>query len=418
METRCARLHGANDLRVERIDLPKIKDDEILARIITNSVCMSDHKAAEQGAAHKRVPDDVAENPIIMGHEFCGEIVEVGKRWQDKYKAGDKFSIQPACNYAPHPLYAPGYSFQHCGGYSELAIIPPHIMEEGGLLAYNGPCFFLGSLSEPVSCIIGGYHATYHTEPGVYVHKMGIVEGGNMAIIAGVGPMGLGAIDYALHSDRRPSLLVVTDIDDARLQRAEQLLSVEDAKAHGVKLVYLNTKDIDAVKTMMDLTDGKGYDDVMVMAPVKPLVEQADAILAYDGCLNFFAGPNKTDFSASMNFYNVHYAAHHIVGTSGGSTEDMIEALSLMEKGRINPAAMITHVGGINCVPETVINLPQIPGGKKLIYTHLEMPLTAISDFAEKGKDNPIFAELDKICKANNNLWCAEAEKYLLSNWK
>ena len=168
----------------------------------------------------------------------------------------------------------------------------------------------------------------------------------------------------------------------------------------------------------MDLTDGKGYDDVMVMAPVKPLVEQADAILAYDGCLNFFAGPNKTDFSASMNFYNVHYAAHHIVGTSGGSTEDMIEALSLMEKGRINPAAMITHVGGINCVPETVINLPQIPGGKKLIYTHLEMPLTAISDFAEKGKDNPIFAELDKICKANNNLWCAEAEKYLLSNWK
>ena len=80
METRCARLHGANDLRVERIDLPKIKDDEILARIITNSVCMSDHKAAEQGAAHKRVPDDVAENPIIMGHEFCGEIIEVGKR--------------------------------------------------------------------------------------------------------------------------------------------------------------------------------------------------------------------------------------------------------------------------------------------------------------------------------------------------
>ncbi|MGX8679350.1 MAG: zinc-binding dehydrogenase [Sphaerochaetaceae bacterium] len=418
MKTKCVRLHGVNDLRVEEIELPEIKDDEILARITTNSVCMSDHKAADQGAAHKRVPDDVAENPIIMGHEFCGEIVKVGAKWQSKYKVGERFSIQPACKYEPHPLYAPGYSFAHCGGYSEMVVIPPHIMAEGGLLAYSGPCFFLGSLSEPVSCIIGTYHAMYHTEPGVYTHKMGIVEGGNMAIIAGVGPMGLGAIDYAIHNDRKPGLLVVTDIDDARLARAEQLLSAEDAAKNGVKLVYLNTKDIDAVKTMMDLTDGHGYDDILVMAPVKPLVEQADAILAFDGCLNFFAGPNKTDFSAMMNFYNVHYASHHVVGTSGGSTSDMVEALSMMEKGKLNPAAMITHVGGINCVPETVVNLPSIPGGKKLIYTHLTMPLTAISDFEKEGKTNPVFAELDRICKAHKNLWCAEAEKYLLSNWK
>lgn len=418
MKTKAARLYGVNDLRVEEFELPAIKDDEILARITTNSVCMSDHKAAAQGAAHKRVPEDIAQNPIIMGHEFCGEIVEVGRKWQGKYEKGQRFSIQPACKYEPHPLYAPGYSFPHCGGYSEYAVIPPHIMKEGGLLAYNGPCFFMGSLAEPVSCIVGTYHAMYHTEAGVYTHKMGIAEGGNMAIIAGVGPMGLGAIDYALHCDRRPGLLVVTDIDDARLARAEQLLSVEEAKENGVRLVYLNTKDIDAVKVMMELSGGRGYDDVLVMAPVKPLVEQADAILAFDGCLNFFAGPSKTDFSAVINFYNVHYASHHLVGTSGGSTADMVESLEMMEKGKLNPAAMITHVGGLNCVPETVVNLPSIPGGKKLIYTHLDMPLTAIADFEEAGKTNPVFAELDRICKAHKNLWCTEAEEYLLSHWK
>ena len=54
---------------------------------------------------------------------------------------------------------------------------------------------------------------------------MGIREGGRMAILAGVGPMGLAAIDYIIHCDRRPSLLIVTDIDDARLARAEQMLS-------------------------------------------------------------------------------------------------------------------------------------------------------------------------------------------------
>ena len=124
----------------------------------------------------------------------------------------------------------------------------------------------------------------YHTTNGSYVHQMGIVEGGNLAVLAGVGPMGLSAIDYALHNThRKPGRLVVTDIDDARLKRAASLYSVEDAKNNGVELIYLNTKEfIDPVAKLMELTDGRGYDDVMVMAPVRALVEQADAILAKD----------------------------------------------------------------------------------------------------------------------------------------
>ena len=75
MKTKAVRLHGVNDLRLEEIELPAIKDDEILARIVSDSVCMSTYKAAQQGAAHKRVPNNVAEKPVIVGHEFCGEIV-------------------------------------------------------------------------------------------------------------------------------------------------------------------------------------------------------------------------------------------------------------------------------------------------------------------------------------------------------
>lgn len=416
MKTRAVRLYGVNDLRVEEFELPKIKDDEILARVVTNSVCMSDHKAAEQGASHKRVPNDVAENPIILGHEFCGEIVEVGAKWADSFTPGKRFSIQPALNYKGS-LAAPGYSYHYIGGDSTYIVIPNEVMEMNCLLPYDGDAFFLGSLAEPVSCIVGTYHAMYHTTAGSYVHDMGIVDGGNLAIIAGVGPMGLGAIDYGLHCDRKPGLMVVTDIDDARLARAAQLYSVEDAARNGVRLVYLNTKDMaDPVAEMMKLTDGHGYDDVLVMAPVRPLVEQGDAILAKDGCLNFFAGPNKTDFTAAMNFYNVHYASHHIVGTSGGNTADMIESLQMMEKGLINPAAMVTHIGGLSAVPQTVIDLPSIPGGKKLMYTHMELPLTAIADFAEVGKTDPLFAELDRLVKKHNGLWSVEAEQYLLAH--
>ena len=418
MKTKAVRIYGKNDLRLEEFELPEMGEDEILAHVISDSVCMSSHKAALQGPDHKRVPNDVAENPTIIGHEFCGEIVKVGSKWADQFKPGDRFSIQPAMNYKGS-LDAPGYSYKYVGGDSTYVIIPHEVMETGCLLRYSGEAFFYGSLAEPVSCIVGAFHANYHTTAGKYVHDMGIKEGGCLAILAGAGPMGLGAIDYAIGCGRKPSLVVVTDIDDARLARAEEILSVKKAEAQGVKLIYLNTGKLDdAVSYMMDLTGGKGYDDVFVYAPVKPVVEMGDKLLARDGCLNFFAGPTNAAFSAEFNFYNVHYGSTHIVGTSGGNTDDMIEAIGMMEKGLINPAAMITHIGGLNTVIDTVINLPEIKGGKKLIYTNKDMPLVAIADFEERGKTEPFYADLAEICKRNNNLWCLEAEKYVLENAK
>ena len=70
------------------------------------------------------------------------------------------------------------------------------------------------------------------------------------------------------------------------------------------------------------------------------------------------------------------------MGTSGGNTNDMKEAIDMMTSGKINPAAMITHVGVLNAVVDTTLNLPKIRGGKKLIYTQIDLPLTAIADFA------------------------------------
>lgn len=421
MKTKCVRLHGVMDLRMEEIELPEITDGEILACVVSDSICMSSYKAACQGAAHKRVPNDVAENPIIIGHEFCGKIMKVGAKWADKFKVGDKFVIQPAINYKGS-LASPGYSYKYCGGASEYVIIPEEVMLMNCLLPYNGDAYFYGSLSEPMSCIVGGYHACYHTKPGVYVHDMGVVEGGNMAILAGAGAMGLGCADYAIHGGRAPKLLIVTDIDDARLERASKLLSAEEAKTHGVDLRFINTNGIEnPVEYLRSLTGGEGFNDVFVYAPVKPVVEMGDALLSRDGCLNFFAGPTNPEFSAMFNFYNVHYGATHIVGTSGGNTDDMREAISLMENQKINPAGMITHVGGLNADAETTLTLPKIKGAKKLIYTHVDLPLTAIEDFGKAAEENKgtklgeLYADLDKLCTAANGLWCKEAEERLLS---
>lgn len=416
MRSKAVRLYGKKDLRLEELELPEIRDDEILAQVISDSMCMSSYKAAIQGADHKRVPEDIFDNPIIVGHEFCGVIVEVGAKWREKFKEGDKFSIQPAMNLKEDPYAAPGYSFRYLGGSATYIVIPNVVMESGSLLPYHGEAYFYGSLAEPMSCIVGAFNASYHTTQGSYVHDMGIVEGGNLAILAGAGPMGLGAIDYAINNpNKRSGLVVVTDIDDNRLKRAQEVITVEQATKNGIKLVYVNTSEFqNPVEHLLSFTNGKGYNDVFVFAPVKPVIEMGDKLLSHDGCLNFFAGPSNTNFTAELNFYNVHYNATHIVGTSGGNTDDMEESLKLMSEGVINPAAMITHIGGLNSVVDTILNLPQIPGGKKLIYTNIKLELTALTDFSEKGKDNLIFARLAEITEKHNGLWSQEAEKFLL----
>ncbi len=416
MQTTAVRLYGKRDLRLEKFELPPLADDNILAKIISDSICMSTFKTVEQGAAHKRVPDDVADNPVIIGHELCGIILEAGKKWAGKFRKGDKFAVQPVVN--PSGSYDTiGYSFASVGGDAEMVVIPDEIISAGCLLPYSGEAYYGGSLAEPMSCIIGGFRAAYHSGTEEYTHEMGIRSGGKMAIIGGTGPMGLGAIDYALHGPVRPRLLVVTDINAERLARAEKIFSPEVAAKAGVELSFLNTTEGDAREMMMHYCGGNGFDDVLCMAPVRSAVELADRILARDGCLNFFAGPMDQNFAAEFNFYNVHYAATHVTGTSGGTVNDLKLALRSMAEKRISPEVMITHIGGLDAVIDTTMHLPEIPGGKKIIYPGIRMPLTAIADFAELGKNDPLFAALALSCSNHGDLWNSEAENILLQHF-
>jgi len=420
MKTKAVRIYGKNDLRLEEFELPPIKKDEILAKVICDSICMSSYKATLQGNEHKRIPDDVQVNPTIIGHEFSGEIIETGEKWRSGFQPGMKFSIQPAINHQDGPvgiLSAPGYSYRYIGGDATYIIIPGEVMELNCLLPYKGKGFYPAALAEPLSCVIGAMHANYHTRPGSYIHEMGIMDGGNLALLAGAGPMGMATINYVIHrSDRKPGLMAVTDIDQARLDRASLLFPPEYASQRGIRLQYVNTKALnDPISALLKLTEGKGYNDVFIFAPVESVIEQGDAILAFDGCMNFFAGPDDPEFKARFNFYNVHYNFNHIIGTSGGNSNDMKEALEMMSAG-LDPAGLVTHIGGLDAVIDTTMNLPKIPGGKKLIYTHISLPLTAIAEFEEKGKSDPLLRNLASIVNKTNGLWNIEAEDFLLNH--
>lgn len=415
MKTTAVRLYGEKDLRLDSFELPEIKEDEMLVKIISDSVCMSTYKLVQQGDKHKRVSESLSEHPAVIGHELSGIIVEVGEKWKGSYQKGMKFTVQPEVT-VDGVSRTVGYNYETYGGDSTYSILPAEVIETGSLIPFKGESYFEASLSEPTSCIIAGYHRMYHTSKTNHQHIMGIKEGGNQIILGACGPMGLECIDYALQIENGAKLIVAVDVSDERIERAKKMLTVTDDKK---ELIFVNSSSLeDPVEELRKLTEGHGYDDVFVYAPVRALIEQADGLLAEDGCLNFFAGPVDQTLSATVNFYNVHYARTHTVGFTGSTNDDLYEALRLMEEGRIHPTVMVTHIGGLESAVDTTLNVPGIPGGKKLIYPHIDLPLTAIEDFRKLGEKDGLFKRLADSCDKHQGCWNAEAERILLEHYQ
>ena len=413
MKTKAVRIYGVHDLRLEEFELPEMAEDEIQARIITDSLCLSTWKVQNQGAKHKKLPNDLENNPVIMGHEFCGIIETVGKKWQHLYKPGDKFVAQP--NLMREDTFTMGYSFPYVGGEATKVIIMNEAIEKGCLLPYKGDSFFEGALVEPLSCIIAGFKANFHLrDRNDYDHTMGIKVGGAMAILGGTGPMGSLAIDYAIHGEKRPSVLVVTGSTPSRLERSKMLYPVEDAAKYGVELHYVLTpKGSDFVDELKALTPGgKGFDDIFLMVAQEDMVTKSEKLLAWDGCLNFFAGPSDSKFTAPINFYNVHYNATHYVGTSGSNTPDMKDAIVCIENKVVDLAKIATHIMGLNDVCESIMQLPQLPGGKKIVYSQKNYPITDVQTFSGGEFEQTLKAIVEK----NKGLRSAEAESYFLEH--
>ena len=405
MKTKAIRLHGANDIRLEEFDLPQITADEVLIRVVSDSVCASTYKAIRQGASHKRVPDNVAENPVIIGHEMCGEIVEVGENLKNDWQIGQKVVIQPALKLQSG--FDPGYSYPYIGGNTLYAVVPKVVLERGCLLPYDGDSYFAGSLAEALGCCIRGFKGFYHTDYTTYKRTDGAKKKGRIAILGGAGPMGIGCVELAIgYAD--VSQVVVTDINQERLDYAEKMCQTDA----DIDLQFVNTSDADY---LIEISDG-GFDDVFVMVPVPELFSTAEKICREDGCVNFFAGPPIHDMPGSLNLYRVHYDGIHVVGTAGSIPEDMTDVLQLIEENKINAGALVSHILGMKAVPDTLYAMEKPNGAKKVCYNELDIPLIAIADLEKYANTDEMYAVLAQIVKKNGGLWCAEAEKYLLAH--
>ncbi|MDN2452939.1 zinc-binding dehydrogenase [Lactobacillus sp. UCMA15818] len=400
------RLYGKEDLRIEEFELPAITEDEILATVVSDTMCMSSWKLVKEGENHKKTPNNLAKNPVLIGHEFSGKILKVGKNLQQKFSAGEDYVVQPNLARDDTP-FVPGYSYPYIGGDATVVVIPKEVMDLNCLITFHGQAYYEGSLCEPLSCVIAAFDAQFHLIPHTYNHKMGIKERGNMLMLGGTGPMGLLAIDYAIHSDIKPKTLVITDINQEKLDRAKHLYPSDE-----VEMIFLNVNNLsisEQQELLSSAVNGAGYDDVFSMISVSPIVTLAGKLLAPDGCLNQFAGPMNKDFNATLNFYDVHYNFTHVTGTSGGNAENEAKAAQIIASGKLDVAKVITHVLGLDSAAETTLAQPDIGGGKKLTYPGKKFDRIELA----KVDSN---SELGKILVKHGGIWSPEAEQWILSN--
>ncbi len=414
MKTIALRLYGPNDLRLESFDLPEITQDELLMRVYSDTVCASTYKAVKQGSGHKRVPANVATNPIIIGHEMCGEIVEVGSALTEQWQIGDKVIVQPALKL--ENLFDPGYSYEYIGGNATYVIVPKVVLDRGCLIPYKGDSYYKGSLVESIGCVLRGFKGLYHEDPIDCTRLNGPKKGGKTAILGGAGPMGLASAALAA-TYGEASVVVVTDINAERLADAEKRYTPAAAAKAGCELHYVDTSSMeDAATQLRALSGGSGFDDVFVMVPVPALFTMAETIAGIDGCVNFFAGPANHGLMGALNLYRIHYDGVHVVGTAGSTTQDTWDTIHLIETGVLDPSIMVSHIMGLNAAKEAVFAMEHPSGAKKVCYSALDLPIIALSEFAERGETDPMFRELDRLVKENGGLWSAKAEEYLLAN--
>lgn len=411
MKTKAVRLYGKLDMRLEEFELPELGRDEVRVRVVTDSLCASTYKAVKQGTDHKRVPPDIAEKPVIIGHELCGIIVEVGEDLKDKWHVGQKAVIQPALKLESG--YDPGYSYQYVGGSATYINVPKIVLDRGCLLPFAGDSFFKGSLVESLGCVLRGFKGLYHTDYTNYVRTDGAKKDGRIAILGGAGPMGIGTAELAL-GYAGAKQVVVTDLNQERLDFAAKNCPPERAKAKGCELIYLNTSGLeDPVKKLIEISEG-GFDDVFVMVPVPALFTMAEAICRTDGCINFFAGPAVHELQGSLNLYRVHYDGIHVVGTAGSIPEDTVETIGLIEKNAVDPSALVSHIMGLGGVIDGILAMEKPFGAKKVCYTNLDIPTLEVAKLSQQT--DPLYKKLGEIVEKNGGLWCREAEEYLLKN--
>lgn len=313
---------GKEQLPVREVPEPVLAEGEMLLEIEACSVCGTDLRTYRHGDK-KIIP------PRILGHEFCGRVIEsrapdsavnVGQRvvmYIVLVHGLDRYVEMGRENLTPHRTTM---SYHHDGAFAPRMKVPALAVQKGNLFPVTGDISSeVMSLAEPLGCCLNAHS------------RLGIGLKDTVAVI-GAGPIGI--MHAVLARLEGAQKVFVLDNNPARLEMAQGF------ELDGTFLVRSDGSHRDELRAA---TGGFGPDVVIVAVSAASAQNDALDMAARAGRINFFAGLPKSNPIAPLDVNHIHYKELVISGSYSEKKSDFQAAFALLHSGRFPADKIITH---------------------------------------------------------------------------
>ncbi len=314
---KAAMLYGVKDLRVQNVDVPEVGNGEILVRVKAATTCGTDLKIYQRGYV-----SGVIKLPTVFGHEWAGDIVQVGEgvTWLKKGMRVRAGNSSPCLRC----YMCQSGEFNLCedmmwlwGAYAEYIKVPQRIIMLNTQEIPAHVSYEEAAVTEPLACVLHGVEETR-------------VKLGDTVAIIGAGPIGL--LHLLTVKKMGASKVIISDMVDERLQLAQKLGADET----------INTKQEGTVEQTRKLTSDHGADVVIEAIGTPATWEQALKMVRKGGTVLEFGGcPPRTEIKVSTE--QLHYGETTILGAFHTTPTHFKKALNLIASGTINVKPLITN---------------------------------------------------------------------------
>lgn len=333
-------------IEIQDIPKPTAGDTDVVIKVKAASICGTDLRIMKHG--HFKLP---AGTPRVLGHEFAGEIVEVGSKVTD-YKIGDRVSLTPnigcgACKQCARGLnqMCPDYEafgITLNGGFEEYALIPGWAIERGNLFKIpEGVSYEFAALMEPMSCCHSGQNKVE-------------LSADDTVLIIGAGP--IGCFHAHLAKKRGSKKVIVANTKDFRLEIAGRM-----GADH-----LINVSEKDLKEEVMKLTDGEGVDVIITCVSKPEVIAESTDLLARHGRVNVFSGLGVQALP-QIDVNSLHYKAQTMTGTTGSSNQDYQDIIDMMTDSDMDISPIISMRFSAENILEAMQHSSSGAGMKSLI---------------------------------------------------
>ncbi len=295
-----------HDGKPELLPVPEPHDDQLLVRVDAVGMCFSDVKLIKQGGEHPKLYHrDLKTDPTRLGHEATLTVMKVGKDLQGQYHVGQRLALQPDI-YDRHGR-STAYGYTIPGGLIQYHVIGPEVLSAGtdGQTCYVLPVegdlgYAAAALTEPWACVEGAYTQRRRLEP---------LAGGTLWIVGQTDDAT--AYEFSRGLDA-PATIVLTDVPASVKSRVEL-----EAKTRNVAVIVRNGLAAADYAQLRDLTNGVGFDDIVVLDPRSAsAIGEAAKLIARRGTFNL-VGRHPLDGLVQIDVGRIHYDYTAYLGNRG-----------------------------------------------------------------------------------------------------